>query len=170
METTPYHDARGHFFRAFCKNDLASILGNRRIEQINVSHTNSVGTIRGMHFQCAPHAEMKLIRCLKGMVWDVAVDLRRNSNTFLKWYATELSPEAGNMLIIPEGCAHGFQVLKPESELLYLHTAGYSPEAEAGIRFDDPLVSIRWPLPAGNLSPRDLSFSFLPPNYTGIRI
>jgi dTDP-4-dehydrorhamnose 3,5-epimerase len=168
VETVPYHDARGHFYRAFCQNDLSPILGKRRIEQINFSHTSIVGTIRGMHFQCAPHAEMKLIRCLKGMVWDVVVDLRRNSETFLRWHAVELSPEACNMLIIPEGCAHGFQVLKPESELLYLHTAGYSSQAEGGVRFDDPLVSITWPLPVSDISNRDISFPILPSDYAGL--
>ncbi len=168
VKTVSHNDARGHFYRAFCQNELASILGNRKIEQINVSHTASVGTVRGMHFQRAPHAEMKLIRCLQGKIWDVVVDLRRKSDTFMKWHAAELSPEAFNMLVIPEGCAHGFQVLKPESELLYLHTAGYSPEAEGGIRFDDPLVSISWPLPVSDISARDMSFPFLQSDYAGL--
>jgi dTDP-4-dehydrorhamnose 3,5-epimerase len=168
VETAPYCDARGHFYRAFCQNELAPILGDRKIEQINVSHTASVGTIRGMHFQHPPYAEMKFIRCLQGEIWDVVVDLRRNSETFLKWHAVELSPEVCNMLVIPEGCAHGFQVLKPESELLYLHTAGYLPQAEGGIRFDDPLVSISWPLPVSDISDRDMLFPFLPSDYAGL--
>jgi dTDP-4-dehydrorhamnose 3,5-epimerase len=170
VETASHNDARGHFYRAFCQNELAPILGNRRIEQINLSQTTLVGAIRGMHFQCAPHAEMKLIRCLKGKIWDIVVDLRRNSDTFLKWHGVELSPEACNMLVIPEGCAHGFQALKPESELLYLHTAGYSPEAEGGIRFDDPLVAISWPLPVSDISDRDVSFPFLQSDYAGLFI
>ncbi|MDP3480469.1 MAG: dTDP-4-dehydrorhamnose 3,5-epimerase family protein [Desulfoprunum sp.] len=168
VETAPYRDERGHFYRAFCRHELASIVGGRRIEQINLAHTSSVGAIRGMHFQLAPHAEMKMIRCIKGKVWDVAVDLRKDSATYLQWHAVELSRENCNMVVIPEGCAHGFQVLEPESELLYLHTAGYSPESEGGVRFDDPLISISWPLPVSDISNRDLSYPFLQSDYSGL--
>ncbi|RNC68883.1 MAG: dTDP-4-dehydrorhamnose 3,5-epimerase [Desulfuromonadales bacterium] len=161
VETAPYRDERGQFCRAFCHQELAPIIGNRQIEQINLSRTASVGAIRGMHFQRAPHAEMKLIRCLKGKVWDVALDMRKDSDTFLQWHAIELSAENSKMLVIPEGCAHGFQVLEPESELLYLHTASYSPESEVGVRFDDPLISINWPLPVSDISNRDKSHPFL---------
>ncbi len=104
-----------------------------------------------------PHAEMKLVRCLRGRVWDVAVDLRAESPTFLHWHAEELSPDNHRMVVIPEGCAHGFQVLTPDSELLYLHTAFYAPDAEGGVRHDDPALGIRWPLPVTDLSPRDRS-------------
>lgn len=165
VETAPYRDKRGYFYRAFCQHELAPIIGDCRIEQINLSHTSSVGAIRGMHFQRAPHAEIKLIRCIKGRVWDVVVDLRKESATYLQWLAVELSTENRNMFVIPEGCAHGFQVLEPESELLYLHTAAYSPESESGVRFDDPLVSIRWPLPITDISARDLSYPLLHSEY-----
>jgi dTDP-4-dehydrorhamnose 3,5-epimerase len=158
VEAVSYHDERGIFYRAFCRHELALIIGERRIEQINLSRTVSVGAIRGIHFQRTPHAEMKLIRCVKGRVWDVAVDLRKDSVSYLQWLALELSAENCNMLVIPEGCAHGFQVLESDSELLYLHTAEYSPESEGGIRFDDPLFSISWPLPVTDISNRDMSY------------
>lgn len=155
IEANPYLDERGVFYRAFCRNELTLIIGNRQIEQINLSRTDMVGAIRGLHFQYPPHSEMKLIRCIKGKVWDVALDLREDSATYLQWYAAELSADNLNMLVIPEGCAHGFQVLEPESELLYLHTACYVADLEGGVRFDDPLVSISWPIPVTDISVRD---------------
>ena len=169
-ETTPYRDERGHFYRAFCRRELAPIIGNRQVEQINISRTDMVGAIRGMHFQRKPHAEMKLIRCIKGKVWDVVVDLRKSSDTYLQCYGIELSAKDCTMFVIPEGCAHGFQVLEPESELLYLHTASYSAESEGGVRFDDPLVSIRWPLPVSDVSERDKSHPFLQSSFSGLLI
>lgn len=161
VETSPFRDDRGSFYRAFCRHELASIVGDRRIEQINISRTALIGAIRGLHFQRVPHAEMKLIRCIKGKVWDVTVDLRQNSATYKQWQAVELSADDCNMIVIPEGCGHGFQVLEPQSELLYLHTACYSPESEGGVRFDDPLLSINWPLPVSDISIRDLSYPLL---------
>lgn len=154
---SPHTDPRGSFERLFCARELAGVLDGRRIVQINHSRTATVGAVRGLHFQRAPHAEMKLVRCLRGRVWDVAVDLRVKSPTFLHWHAEELTPNDHRMLVIPEGCAHGFQVLAPDSELLYLHTAFYAPEAEGGVRHDDPALGIRWPLPVTDLSPRDRS-------------
>jgi dTDP-4-dehydrorhamnose 3,5-epimerase len=121
-----------------------------------------------MHFQNPPHAEMKLVRCLKGRVWDVAVDLRSGSPTFLRWHAEELAPEGARMLVIPEGCAHGFQALEPESELLYLHTAFYAPEAEGGVSYADPRLAITWPLPVSDLSPRDRSQPPIDHDFRGI--
>jgi len=148
-------DDRGSFFRAFCDKELAHILNGRCIKQINISRTSKVGAIRGLHFQYPPFAEMKLIRCIAGKVWDVAVDLRKRSPSYLKWQAEELSEENGRMIIIPEGFAHGFQVLMPDSQLLYLHTAAYEPNAEGGVRYNDPVLSINWPLPVSDISPRD---------------
>ena len=131
--------------------------GDRGIAQVNLSRTEAVGTIRGLHLQAEPHSEAKLVRCLRGRVWDVAVDLRQDSATYGQWHAVELSPDQGNALLIPEGCAHGFQVLEPGSELLYLHSGAWEPEAETGVRWDDPTLAIAWPLPAGGLSERDCS-------------
>lgn len=164
----PHEDARGSFARLFCEQELSAVLGGRRIVQINHSRTRTRGAIRGLHFQRAPHAEMKLVRCLKGRVWDVAVDLRAGSSTFLRWHATELAGTDWRMVVIPQGCAHGFQVLEPESELLYLHTAAYTPAAEAGVRHDDPRLAIRWPLPATDVSERDRSHPLLDSAFAGL--
>jgi dTDP-4-dehydrorhamnose 3,5-epimerase len=113
---------------------------------------------------------MKLVRCLKGRVWDVAIDLRHNSPTFLRWHAEELTPFNGKMMAIPEGFAHGFQVMEPESELLYLHTAFYTPSAEGALRYDDPKLDIKWPLSVTDLSQRDAQHPFIDSEFTGIAI
>lgn len=168
VETNYFTDARGAFGRLYCAAELSGIIGSRQIVQINHSCTAAVGAIRGMHFQYPPHAEMKLIRCLKGRVWDVAVDLRVGSPTFLHWHAEELTPNNARLMVIPEGCAHGFQVLEADSELLYLHTAFYHPAAEGGLRHDDPRLGIEWPLPAVDLSARDLSHPLLNQDFPGI--
>jgi len=170
VKTTPFQDARGAFARFFCANELAAVLGGRQIVQINHSRTDAAGAVRGLHYQQPPHAEMKLIRCLKGRVWDVAVDLRRGSATFLRWHALELNPGNALMLVIPEGCAHGFQVLEPGSELLYLHTAAYAPAAEGGVRYDDPRLGVAWPLPAADLSARDRQHPLLLEDFQGITL
>jgi len=166
--TQAFTDSRGAFSRLFCEQALASVLQGRRIVQVNHSLTHQVGAVRGLHFQRAPHAEMKLVRCLSGRIWDVAVDLRMDSPTFLRWHAEELTPNSGAMLVIPEGFAHGFQALAPDSELLYLHTAFYEPTAEGGLRHDDPRLGIRWPLEARDLSARDLKHPLLDESFLGL--
>lgn len=170
VETAPFRDQRGLFYRAFCDQEMSQLLQKRVIHQVNISRTEVVGMVRGLHFQCPPYAEMKMVRCLKGRVWDVALDLRQNSPTFLKWFGTELSAQNTNMLIIPEGCAHGFQVLESGSELLYLHTASYEPKSEGGVRFDDPAINIRWPLAVTEISPRDAAYPFLAKEFSGVVI
>lgn len=170
VEVMSFSDHRGSFTRLFCERELAHILNGRRIVQINQSLTLAVGTVRGMHYQLPPHAEMKLVRCLRGRVWDVAVDLRASSPTFLKYHAEELSPANRRMLVIPEGCAHGFQTLEPESELLYLHTASYTPDAEAGICHDDCRLRIAWPLAVADLSQRDRNYLQLEQTFSGIEL
>jgi dTDP-4-dehydrorhamnose 3,5-epimerase len=167
-ETDRIEDERGAFARLFCEQDLAGVTGTRRIVQINHSRTAAPGSVRGMHYQVAPHAEMKLVRCLRGRVWDVAVDLRAGSPTFLQWHAEELTPDNARMLVVPEGCAHGFQVLAPESELLYLHTAAYEAGAEGGVHCLDPRLAIAWPLPVTGLSARDASHPRLDAAFTGL--
>jgi dTDP-4-dehydrorhamnose 3,5-epimerase len=167
-ESQAFRDERGAFARLFCEQELSSVLGGRKIVQINHSCTEAVGAVRGLHFQHAPHAEMKLVRCLKGKVWDVAVDLRPQSCSYKCWYARELSPHNANMMVIPEGFAHGFQVLEAGSELLYLHTAFYKPESEEGLRHDDPVLGIAWPLPVTDLSKRDSSHAFIDSSFIGI--
>lgn len=138
--------------------------------QINHSRTSTIGAVRGLHYQRPPNAEMKLVRCLKGRVWDVAVDIRSNSPTFLRWHAEELTPNNARMIVIPEGFAHGFQVLEPESELLYLHTAFYTAASEGGLRHDDPLLAIHWPLVVTDLSLRDITHPIINSSFDGIVI
>ncbi len=164
----PIQDERGRFARLFCVDALAAAHGGRSIVQVNHSMTRSVGAIRGMHFQRAPAAEGKWVRCLKGCVFDVAVDLRRGSETYLRWYGVTLDAETMNAVFIPEGCAHGFQVLEPNSELLYLHTAMYTPALEGGVRFDDPSLSIAWPLPITDVSERDRRHALIDAAFEGI--
>ena len=159
----PFIDHRGAFLNAFRAHEHAfmSSWGDRGIAQVNLSRTEVVGTIRGLHRQAESHIEAKLVRCLRGRVWDLAVDLRTDSTTYGQWHAVELCPDQGNALLIPEGCAHGFQVLEPGSELLYLHSGAWVPEAETGVRWDDPTLAITWPLPVAALSDRDRNLPLL---------
>ena len=163
LVSQPFVDARGGFLNAYRAQEQVFMgsWGDRAIAQVNVSRNEVVGTIRGLHLQAEPHSEAKLVRCLMGRVWDVAVDLRRDSPTYGKWHAMELTPERGNALLIPEGCAHGFQVLEAGSELLYLHSGTWIPEAETGVRWDDPRLAVAWPLEATELSQRDRSLPLL---------
>jgi dTDP-4-dehydrorhamnose 3,5-epimerase len=168
LVSQPFVDARGAFLNAFRAQEEAFMgsWGDRGIAQVNLSRSEAVGTIRGLHLQAPPQSEAKLVRCLKGRVWDVAVDLRRDSVTYGQWQAVELSPVQGNALLIPEGCAHGFQVLEAGSELLYLHSGAWVPEAETGVRWDDPRLAITWPLSLTELSKRDCSLPLLPDTLT----
>jgi dTDP-4-dehydrorhamnose 3,5-epimerase len=168
IESTTFRDNRGSFSRLFCSRELQEIIGPRKILQINHSQTCSIGAVRGLHYQNPPYAEMKIVRCLKGRVFDVAVDLRRDSPTFLKWTAVELSSENLRAFIIPEGCAHGFQVLDEDSQLLYLHTAYYNSQCESALRFDEPRISVSWPLIPTDISERDLNHPSLKENFKGI--
>lgn len=161
-------DCRGSFARLFCDKVLSTIIGHRKIVQINHSKTLAKGTIRGMHFQHSPFCEMKLVRCLKGKVFDVAVDLRAGSDTFLQWHAEILTPENSRMLIIPEGCAHGFQALEEKTELLYLHTAYYKADYDGGVLFNDPAIGIKWPMDCTEISDRDRLHPIIDKNYLGI--
>jgi dTDP-4-dehydrorhamnose 3,5-epimerase len=159
----PFSDCRGSFLNLYRVQEpvFTEAWGGRAIAQVNLSRTEAVGSVRGLHLQAPPHSEAKLVRCLRGRVWDLAVDLRPNSPTYGQWHAVELSPAAANALLIPEGCAHGFQVLEPDSELIYLHSGTWVPEAETGVRFDDPELNISWPLPPLCLSDRDLTLPLL---------
>lgn len=170
IEAVTLLDERGEFSRIFCDNELRGVLNKKSIKQINRSMTHKIGAIRGMHFQNAPHAEVKIVRCLRGKVFDVAVDLRKDSPTFLQWIGVELSPQKNNALVIPEGCAHGFQVLEEDSELLYLHTESYTPSSESAIRYDDPLIGINWPITPTEISQRDLSHPYLNKVFKGISV
>jgi dTDP-4-dehydrorhamnose 3,5-epimerase len=168
FDTAIVRDERGEFSRLYCKVELAEVIGARQIVQINRSLSKELGTVRGMHYQRAPHAEMKLIRCLKGRVWDVALDLRRHSPTFLRWHAVELTPDNARLMVVPEGCAHGFQTLEANTELLYLHTAAYASAHEAAVSCLDPRVAIAWPLPVMGLSSRDRLHPLLTDGFLGL--
>ena len=159
----PFIDARGSFLNAYRAQEDAfkASWGDRNIVQINISRNDVLGSIRGLHLQSASNSEAKLVRCLKGRVWDVAVDLRPESLTYGKWFGIELAPELSNVLLIPEGCAHGFQVLEPGSELLYLHSEPWVPKAEIGVRWNDPQLAIAWPLLPTELSERDRNLPLL---------
>ena len=170
VQTTPISDHRGSFSRLYCEHEFTQIIDDRHIVQINHSRTVNIGAIRGLHYQRTPYMEMKLVRCLKGKAWDVSVDLRAGSPTFLQWHAEELTSDNACMLVIPEGCAHGFQVLEADSELLYLHTDFYHPECEKGVPCDDPRLGINWPLPIVDLSERDGQHPAITPDFTGLVI
>lgn len=180
ITSTSFIDERGAFSRWFCLHTLASLLYGQQIRQINHSVNLRMGTVRGMHFQGSAvteknttdqynlHAtEYKLVRCIRGRVHDVVLDLRPQSDTFGRHFSVELSEENQHMLLIPPGCAHGFQALADNSQLLYLHTQDYQPALEAGVRVDDPAFNIHWPLPIQYLSERDQSFALF--SESGVR-
>ena len=159
-------DARGRFKRQYCEREFAAAGLNCRWVQVNHSVTIGEGSIRGMHFQKPPGAEAKLISCPAGRAFDVGVDLRTDSPTFLKWAAVEL--DETRSFYLPEGCAHGFQALTGEVHLIYQHSAYYEPKLEGGVRFDDPTIGIEWPLPPACVSDRDRSFALISATYRGI--
>ncbi len=161
-------DERGGFARVFCEELFQQIGLTKKFVQINHSYNNLKGTIRGMHFQIPPFSEYKLIRCVKGAVIDVVVDIRKNTPTFLKHYAVELSAENKKMILVPEGFAHGFQTLKDDSELIYHHTEFYVPNSEGGLRFNDERLNIKWPLPVTSISERDKYHNLIDNNFKGI--
>ena len=163
-------DERGSLSRIFCADELAGAGWMCPVAQINHTHTVRAGTVRGMHFQRPPHAEAKLVTCIRGQVWDVAVDLRVGSPTFLQWCAQELSADNLTALLIPPGCAHGFQALTDDVELLYLHSAAYAPRAEGGLRPTDARLDIDWPLPITEMSARDNGHPLLDGFFVGLDV
>jgi len=170
LQAEPYVDNRGKFARIFCQEELRQIGHQKRIVQINHSLTREKGAIRGMHFQHPPKAEIKIVQCLSGSVFDIIIDLRRNSSSFLKWYGEVLSDKNQKMMYVPEGFAHGFQTLEENTELLYLHTEFYSPKYEGGVRYNDPLINISWPLETTDISEKDQNYPLLSENFEGIRL
>jgi dTDP-4-dehydrorhamnose 3,5-epimerase len=138
-------DERGFFARSWCATEFVRAGLNPDVSQINVSRSTVAGTLRGMHFQIAPHAEVKVVRCLQGAVYDVLLDLRPDSATFKQSYGVELNADQGRALYIPEGCAHGFLTLTTNADLLYQASTSYAPAHARGVRFDDPAFSIEWP-------------------------
>ncbi len=168
IDLQPVGDSRGWFSRTYCKNEFAAIGHDKEWVQLNHSFTSKKGTVRGMHYQLPPFSEIKMVRCIAGAVLDVVIDLRKGSPTFLQWTGVELSAENKKMIYIPEGFAHGFQCLTDNCELLYHHSAFYTPGAEGGIRYNDPLIGINWPLELTEISDRDKAHPFLDKNFKGI--
>jgi len=166
----PLSDNRGSFARLFCSDDFRHIGLAKPIAQINHSFTRRRGAVRGLHFQRPPHAETKIVTCLRGEVFDVAVDLRADSPTLLHWHGEILTAANGKSLFIPEGFAHGFQTLTEDCELLYLHTDAYTPQAEGGVHPREPRVGVVWPLPISELSPRDENHSLLGDDFDGVQL
>lgn len=163
-------DTRGYLERLFCHQELQPWLAGKSISQINHTYTMKLGTVRGLHFQFPPYAEIKIVSCLRGQILDVAVDLRPGSPTFLHWHAENLSEENHRSLLIPEGFAHGFQTLTDDCEMLYFHTAQYEPSAEGGVNAYDMTLGIKWPLPLTERSTRDAVLPMLDENFQGIDV
>jgi len=161
-------DSRGFLTRLFCKNEFSHINFNKEFVQENLTLTKVNGTFRGLHYQVPPYGEVKLVRCLKGKVFDIVVDLRKNSDTFLKTFTLELNEEKLNMLLIPEGFAHGFQTLTDNCLMLYLHTNFYNSQYECGINLNDPRINCLLPLPLKEISERDKNHPLLDDKFEGI--
>lgn len=163
-----FEDSRGFLSRFYCAEEFKALGVDQPIAQINHTLTRRKGAVRGMHFQSPPHAETKVVSCLHGEVFDVAVDLRKKSPTFLQWHGAVLSAENQRSLLIPEGFAHGFQALTDDCELIYLHTAPYQPAAEGAVNVNDPRLAIAWPLEITEISERDRAHPLLPSEFEGI--
>jgi len=155
IDPTPHQDDRGRFMRAWCAREFSENGLNFVPVQANMGFSVRKGTVRGMHFQKAPALEAKLVRCTRGAMLDVVLDLRPDSPTYGKWYGAELTAENGRMLFVPEGCGHGYQTLEEGTEMHYLASAYYTPSAATGMRFDDPAFNIQWPLPVTVVSDQD---------------
>jgi dTDP-4-dehydrorhamnose 3,5-epimerase len=170
LQRKPIGDHRGYLERMFCSEELKSLIPGKSLVQINHTLTANRGTVRGMHFQHSPHAETKLISCMRGEVFDVAVDLRRDSPSFLHWHAEILSADNHKTLVVPDGFAHGFQTLTKDCELLYLHTSAYHEDAEGGLNARDPSLDIKWPLPIAEQSTRDAAHPFVSEDFGGVAV
>jgi dTDP-4-dehydrorhamnose 3,5-epimerase len=161
-------DERGFLKRLFCEEILKDLLGNKQIKQINQTLTKKTGTVRGLHFQFPPYQETKIVSCLKGKVWDVAVDLRKGSPTLFHYCATLLSEDSSTSFLIPPGFAHGFQTLEPNCQMLYLHTEVYNSEHEGAINAIDPIINIKWPEKITQRSERDIKHPMLSNDFKGV--
>lgn len=161
ISPSPRVDERGRFMRAWCSKEFAEHGIKFTPVQANMGFSKAKGTVRGMHFQVAPASEAKLVRCTQGAIFDVVLDLRPGSSTYLSWYGAVLSQENGQMLYVPEGCAHGYQCLEDDTEMYYMTSAFYTPSAARGVRFDDPLFKIEWPLAATSVSEQDRNWPLM---------
>ena len=155
VELQPFVDERGSFARTYCEREFAAQGLALLSAQSNQSYNRHAGTLRGLHYQTPPHDEAKLVRCARGRLWDVAVDLRPNSVSRGQWFGVELTESNNRQLYIPAGCAHGFQTLCDDTEVFYQMSNFYAPDAATGVRYDDPAFGIEWPLPVAQISPKD---------------
>ncbi len=167
IESEFHVDHRGSFARAWCRREFSEAGIDVEFVQANLARTDSAGTIRGLHYQEEPHAEAKLLRCTRGAVYDVIVDIRPDSPTFMEWAGVELSSEDATRVFVPAGCAHGYQTLRDESEVSYLVSAFYTPRAEGGIRWDDPAFEVDWPMAPTEMSEKDRSWPLFDPDAVG---
>ena len=170
VQRKPVGDHRGYLERMFCEEELQSLIPGKGIVQINHTLTSKRGTVRGLHFQYPPHAETKIVSCLRGEVFDLAVDLRQGSPTILRWHAEILNANNHRSLLIPEGFAHGFQTLTEDCELIYFHTAAYQPDAEGGLNAQDPRLEIHWPEAVTELSSRDAAHPLVAAAFAGVTV
>lgn len=170
VQRRPIEDQRGFFSRFFSADEFREAGFGKSIAQISHTFTRNKGTVRGLHFQYPPHAEVKVVSCLKGEVFDVAVDIRRSSPTFLHWHGEILSADNQKSLLIPDGFAHGFQTLEDNCEMLYFHTAEYKPSAEGAINVQDPVLAISWPQQITEVSERDRVHLMLSHDFMGIKL
>ena len=161
IEPSAHEDDRGRFFRAWCSKEFLDQGINFLPVQANMGFNLRKGTVRGMHFQLAPALEAKLVRCTRGAMFDVVLDLRPGSETYGKWHGAELTAENGRMLFLPEHCAHGYQTLEDKTEMHYMASQFYTPAAARGVRFDDPAFNIQWPLPATMISEQDRNWPLI---------
>lgn len=159
----PRKDERGTFARAFCAQEFSAQGLETTYVQANISTNARAGTVRGLHFQRAPHAEVKLVRCVKGALYDVIVDMREGSETFLRWFGAELTDDNGLTMYVPKGFAHGYQALGDGATVFYMVSAAYAPQAEGGLRYDDPKLAIAWPRAVSDVSDKDAAWPLLPP-------
>ena len=164
-----YKDKRGSFSRVFCKEELSKII-NIPFVQINHSITNKKGTVRGLHFQYEPDTEIKMIKCIRGSVLDIIIDIREGSSTFLECHYETLSETNMKMIYVPKGFAHGFQTLENNSELLYFHSEIYKPTNEGGLNIMDPLLNIKLPIDIMEISDKDKKLNYIDKNFKGIKI
>ena len=169
IDLKSHKDKRGYFKKMFCKKTFHKYLKKKNIFQINTSFTKKKGTVRGLHFQYPPYAETKIISCIRGRVWDVAVDIRRGSPTFLKYFSVILSENKNQSFYIPEGFAHGFQTLTDNCEMLYFHTSDYNLSSEGSISASDKILNIKWPKKITFQSKRDYNNPKLDLNFLGIK-
>lgn len=154
-------DERGYFARAWCEREFLDHDLNINIKQSNMAVTKNRGTLRGLHFQTEPHQEVKILRCVRGEIFDVIVDLRNGSSTYRKWQGFVLNPENANAIYVPEGCATGYLTLKDDTEIYYHTTAEFASDHATGVRYDDPAFGIQWPMPPVTMSSQDAEWRYV---------